>query len=463
MNEPRRADLSAQPETRKPDQLLQRLALNSGVSLRFMRKFVHEMVTIIEAGLLRDGVVKIHNFGTFRLSRPPTNSDAAKTSRARVIFQPTPGLRALVNQAFGPPLPFGNPISLPALIEKRLAFQSAPPVWAPPEPAVEKIPPQEFDIAEVLPELPEAPPRFDFAETHGEANAPAKQEVEVGELVEAPVNGKQSRDASTHDEPMNGKPVNGKSPIFTFVEPAEEAEPVVAPADSEPDWLAPTTSAPRRKRRFVWYAGAFAIFLLLLLFLLPGRISEKQENASRAVVSTPHSPTENTSSPNGTEATTNGRSPAAPVSTPPRSSVENVNKEIGAPFFAGGVHRVVKGDNLWGLSGNYYRDHYLWPNIYRANSATIKNPDVLEIDQQLELPILHGPAEKLTREDRRHLAEGYFLLYRYYKVHDPALAPFALWAAVRYDERIKSDYAAELREDDLAFLQAHEVRQVAER
>jgi nucleoid DNA-binding protein len=138
MNEPRRADRPGQSKTPTSDQLLQRLALTSGVSLRLMRKFVHEMVAVIESGLLRDGVVKIHNFGTFRLSRPPTNNDA-KTSRPHVIFQPTPGLRALVNQAFGPPLPFGNPISLPALIEKHLAFQSAPP-----EPAVEKIPPQEF-------------------------------------------------------------------------------------------------------------------------------------------------------------------------------------------------------------------------------------------------------------------------------------------------------------------------------
>jgi hypothetical protein len=168
-------------------------------------------------------------------------------------------------------------------------------------------------------------------------------------------------------------------------------------------------------------------------------------------------------SPNGTKATTNGRSPAAPVSTPPRSSVENVNKEIGGPFFAGGTHRVVKGDNLWGLSGNYYRDPYLWPNIYRANTAAIHNPDVLELDQQLEVPILHGPAEQLTPEDRRNLAEGYFLLYRHYKTTDPALAPFALWAAVRYDSQIKIEYAAELREDDVAFLRAHEVRQVAER
>ncbi|GEM_PF-3232358 len=462
MNEPRRADLSGQPKTPTSDQLLQRLALTSGVSLRLMRKFVHEMVAVIESGLLRDGVVKIHNFGTFRLSRPPTTS-AAKASRPHVIFQPTPGLRALVNQAFGPPLPHGNPISLPALLEKHLAFQAAPPAWAPPEPAVEKIPSPEFDIAEVLPELPEAPPRFDFAETPGEASASAKQEVEVGELVETSANGKES-----HDEtPVSEEPVNGKPPIFTFVEPPEETDPVAVPADSEPDWLAPPTSAPRQKRRdgrrrFVWYAGAFAIFLLLLLFLLPGRISEKQENASRPAASTPQSPSENTSSPNRTEAKTNGQSNVTPVSTP-RPSIEKDNERIGAPFFAGGTHRVVKGDNLWGLSGTYYRDPYLWPNIYRANTTIIPNPNILELDQQLGVPILHGPAEKLTPADRRNLAEGYFLLYRHYKTTDPALAPFALWAAVRYDSQIKIEYAAELREDDVAFLQAHEVRQVAER
>jgi hypothetical protein len=156
--------------------------------------------------------------------------------------------------------------------------------------------------------------------------------------------------------------------------------------------------------------------------------------------------------PNGSGTRLDGQTKVLQISTAPI-----------APFFAGGAHRVVKGDNLWGLSGNYYRDHYLWPNIYRANTAAIKNPDVLELDQQLEVPMLYGPPEKLTPEDRRNLAAGYFLLYRYYKTNDPALAPFALWAAVRYDARIKKDFAAELSDDDLAFLQAHNVRQIAER
>jgi hypothetical protein len=70
----------------------------------------------------------------------------------------------------------------------------------------------------------------------------------------------------------------------------------------------------------------------------------------------------------------------------------------------------------------------------------------------------------LTETDRRHLAEGYFLLYRYYKENASSLAPYALWAAVRYDARIQIEHIAELGDDDLAFLQAHAVqRQVVER
>ena len=416
---------------------LAQLAQMGGVTTTFMRKFVRETIAIIEAGLWRDGVVKIHNFGAFRL--------AGTTAMPQVVFQPAKNIRELVIRAFGPTVQTGSRVSLAVLLEKHLGVFSPPqPTGALETPVVEQRVDaestfEEFDIAEVLPDLPEELPTF--VETAAEATELAPADVEVETLVESP-----ARDLST-----NGKPMNGAAPKLTLDEPVEEAAPVVSQSDSESDRLLKKTGVRSRQRRFVWYAGAVAALALLLLLLLPGRLAEKPERASTNATSRP---TATTTISNKPDKITNDYSPDTPLTKAPVKP---------PPFFAGATHRVVLDDNLWKISGNYYRNHYLWPNIYRANIDAIKNPNILERGQQLAVPILYGPPEQLTLEDRHHLAEGYFLLYRYYRANEPALAPFALWAAVRYEARIKTEYAAELREDDWAFLRAHEVRQVAER
>lgn len=423
------------------------LALMGGVTTTFMRRFVREAIAVIEAGLLKDGIVKIHNFGTFRLSAP------LQSASPQVIFQPAKNIRELVVQAFGPTVHTGSRISLPALMEKHLGIAALPPLPSVDNKRKEEPLLEPFDIAEVLPDFIETPPpAFDFAEEIDEAalatNAFAAEARNSESMSGQPVSTAPADIKLVHGDAENNKP-----PTFTLAETFEETAPT-PPFPSQPaSPPEPTFALPfARRRRFAWYAGATAIVLFLLFFLWPARISEKKEGDSRSVVSTTLNRTENPSVP--TQAT-NDKPLVAPVSTIPKKPT---------PFFAGGTHRVALGDKLWAMSGTYYHDPYLWPNIYRVNTAAIKNPDVLELDRQLALPILYGPPKKLTAEDRRHLAEGYFLLYRHYCTHDPALAPFALWAAVRYDARIRLEYAAELREDDLAFLEAHGVtRQVAER
>jgi len=410
---------------------LDHLAQMGGVTTTFMRKLVRETIAIIEAGLLRDGVVKIHNFGTFRLVT------AEKSAVPQVVFQPAKNIRELVIRAFGPMVHTGSRVSLAVLLEKHLEVFSPSAV----ENRVDAESTfEEFDITEVLPDLPEELPTF--AETAAEEAEPALANAEIEALVENP-----ARDVSS-----NGNPLNGAAPKLTLDEPVEAVAPVVSQSDSASDRPFKKTVIPSRQRRFVWYAGAVAALALLLLLLLPGRLAEKSERASE---STTPQPTAMTTISNKSDKITNDHSPDTPLTKAPVKP---------PPFFAGATHRVAHEDNLWKISGNYYRNHYLWPNIYRANIDAIKNPNVLERDQQLAVPILYGPSEQLTGEDRRNLAESYFLLYRYYKTNDPALAPFALWAAVRYEARIRLEYAAELREDDRAFLKAHTVpRQIAER
>ncbi|MCI0699449.1 HU family DNA-binding protein [candidate division KSB1 bacterium] len=420
--------------------LAERLAHAGGARPVFMRKFIKEVIAVIEEGLLRDGEVRIHNFGTFRLSQPkaPAGMNAklgkaiTPAERTQVVFQPSKHLRGLVNLSLGSTVPPGSRISLQALLEKHLRF-SAPLV----APNIE-APSPEFDIVKTFPKVYTTPaPAFTLVEGETDKKFTA-EELKLGEGV---------------PEPASDRP-----PAFTLAEIEKETAIAFLKIKGQPE--PPRPAVPRRRsRRFAWYASAAAVFLLLLLFLLTGRISEQSESGSFFGADTASTPTEMA----GLASPQNGVNGSSAERTKPDEGLIKPSYESAA-FFAGGTHRVAGGDNLWEISGTYYRDHYLWPNIYRVNTATMPNPDILQIDQLLEVPALHGPPEKLTAADRRNLAEGYFLLYRYYKGNASSLAPYALWAAVQYDAAIKTEHATELSEDDLAFLHAHGVRRaLAER
>lgn len=58
-----------------------------------------------------------------------------------------------------------------------------------------------------------------------------------------------------------------------------------------------------------------------------------------------------------------------------------------APVATTSSYEVVRGDNLWDISGksSVYGNPYQWPLIYKANSAQIKDADLIYPGQNLTI------------------------------------------------------------------------------
>lgn len=65
--------------------------------------------------------------------------------------------------------------------------------------------------------------------------------------------------------------------------------------------------------------------------------------------------------------------------------------EVSAP--TGGSYKIVKGDTLWSLSGQYLKDPYQWTKIWEANKGVITNPDLIYPDQEVLIPSLDAAAQ----------------------------------------------------------------------
>lgn len=142
-----------------------------------------------------------------------------------------------------------------------------------------------------------------------------------------------------------------------------------------------------------------------------------------------------------------------PTTVVPALPSQNTGGQSSKSFFRQSSHKLLDGDSLWRLSGKHYINPFYWPHIYQANRTTIDNPNKLRIGSEIKLPRMHGTPGNLTSEDRRSIAEGYFLVYQYHKKTNKPFPYYALLGTQKFDPAVIQEHISEISEQDWHSLQ----------
>jgi nucleoid DNA-binding protein len=119
---------------------------------------------------------------------------------------------------------------------------------------------------------------------------------------------------------------------------------------------------------------------------------------------------------------------------------------VGIP---GGAHDVRPGNSLWSIANAFYTNPYLWPNIFRANTDVVHNPDVLEVGLIIHVPPLEGTIGSLSKNDIVHIMDGYMQAYLAYRRLGKSNAYSYLWVANHYNTpHVLQHYEDKIDESD---------------
>jgi len=395
------------------------------VPKQFAHDYLKELTAVIEDGLLRDGSVSIYGFGNFKLQwaaprmghNPKTGAAMEIAGRHKVIFRPHKRLREFINRRY-------RKLSVEVLADS---------------------PRQQAPLHRGLPPLGESAGPL--------ARASAAETIAASHTIAERIN------LSPRQAPPRERPAGG-STVFS------------APGHGQAGFGVERGQAVRLPKA-LWVgvaAGVLALLVAVLVLLYPGSApipppAERVQRADtqvavgdrsgggRPAVYTAGQSESSAGQPSAqvTQAAAMApREAAAPAQTE-RAVTAPAAPAAGTP---GGVHSVQRGDSLWGISAERYRDPFLWPNIYRANLERVSNPDVLRSGTRVTVPPLQGHAQALTAQDYRDVATGYLRAYEAYKRRGNLKAAYYLWVANLRDPQVVQQHASGIDTKDLAFVRA---------
>ena len=381
--------------------LIETIAHDAAVEPELIRHFIHEFGEVIEEGLVRDGKVRIHDFGTFSLhwanrrvvKSPQTGEPIEIPGSYRVHFRPAKSLREAVNRRYA-------------------------------------------HLKPILLEEPTGSISLEDASTEEEliVREKFKQEPEEADTVEDELSALERSDLE-------------KAQTASFERPAKIPPQQPATGDRKLSYSEDTWSAREKKqlnssnRGLIWVSLLFIILAILVVFVYFQKHHKYfPKNYEKVTSNQQSAPSEKFDGQTSMDSETKR---FIERSTAFKLSELDTEKS----------YQITYGDNLWNLASRYYEQPYWWPYIYDANRSFLNNPDSLEIGVNLKIPNLQGTTNEPTTQDKRKVALGYFNAYLAYKKLGYQNAFYFLQQAVSLDSTIKNTRRNEIANNDLQRLQ----------
>ncbi len=139
-----------------------------------------------------------------------------------------------------------------------------------------------------------------------------------------------------------------------------------------------------------------------------------------------------------------------------QSTTEAVRISAGSELerYITATHKVQKGDSFSLVSGFYWQDSYLWPDLYTQNADAMRtnDPDLIYPDEVITIYNRLGEGNNFSVEEREQVLQAYLEVYRAYKrlgTRKNNSVWALLWSAAKYDKNFLDNYANQLEPEDI--------------
>ena len=116
-------------------------------------------------------------------------------------------------------------------------------------------------------------------------------------------------------------------------------------------------------------------------------------------------------------------------------------------------HTVEEGESFSLITGYYWEDIFLWPDLYVRNEMRTDDPDLIYPQEIIDIYNRLGRGDSYTAVETEEILRSYLQVYRIYKALGPEKNNSVwslLWCAAKYDHQFLDKYASLIDPEDLA-------------
>ncbi len=143
--------------------------------------------------------------------------------------------------------------------------------------------------------------------------------------------------------------------------------------------------------------------------------------------------------------------------TPPAQKPETPEPED-IPRFVVSRHTVVGGESFSLITGMYWDDMFLWPDLWIHNDMISDDPDLIFPDEIVDIYNRLGKGDTYTAREKELILDAYIQVYDKFKALGPEKDGSAwtlLWCGAKYDHNFLNLYAHRIDPKDLAVAQRY--------